>query len=232
MDGSRSFRWQDIQFVIFDVDGTIYSQRKMRYRMILEMARYFLGKPSMARARDLAIIYYYRLLRERTRKESEPAPLSLLYAIAAKRFGVSRAIAEQVVKEWIHQRPLKYLVECRFPDILDFVEVLKKKQVGVCVFSDYTAVDKLEALQFPAEYVCSAEDQGIEKQKPDPSGVRRILQSIKAHPHETLIIGDREETDGLCALRMGMPYLILNGRQKAKSFTSYRQLIQELEGVQ
>ena len=37
--------WEQVQGVIFDVDGTLYKQQKLRRYMILEMFLYYIVRP-------------------------------------------------------------------------------------------------------------------------------------------------------------------------------------------
>jgi len=60
----------------------------------------------------------------------------------------------------------------------------------------------------------SATDADVDWLKPDPKGLIIPASKLKTPVKECLFIGDRDDMDGECARRAGMPYLILNPRRK------------------
>ncbi len=54
--------WDNFKAVIFDTDGTLYDQRKLRLHMFVTLLTYYLPRPW--RLRKLAILRKFRKLRE------------------------------------------------------------------------------------------------------------------------------------------------------------------------
>ena len=78
----------------------------------------------------------------------------------------------------------------------------------LAVLSFYPAQRKLDALGLEADLVISTSDAFVDRLKPNPTGLRRILELTSARPDECLCIGDRNEVDGECARRLGVRYLL------------------------
>ena len=58
----RSIRWDQIQGVIFDLDGTLYSQPRMRMLMVKDMLLYYMLHP--ASIGQVRILFHFRRIRE------------------------------------------------------------------------------------------------------------------------------------------------------------------------
>ena len=60
--------------------------------------------------------------------------------------------------------------------------------------------------------------------KPHPKGLEALMAAAGAGPHETVMIGDRAERDGLAARRAGTRVLLRSTRQIKgwRTFASYR----------
>jgi len=75
----------------------------------------------------------------------------------------------------------------------------------------------------------SATDVEVGRLKPDPKGLIVAASSLNTPVKECLFIGDRDDKDGECARRAGMPYLILNRRRRnysPNSFNTFTEIIQ------
>jgi phosphoglycolate phosphatase/putative hydrolase of the HAD superfamily len=145
----------------------------------------------------------------------------LQYVEAAKRAGKDRLQIESVVVEWIHQRPLKYLRLCRRRGIEAFLTFLESKGMQIGVFSDYPALDKLQALGLAERMslVLSATDPEINAFKPHPTGFLHACALWGLPPEEVLYIGDRLEVDAVGAANAGMPCVLVGERAHLRGST-------------
>ncbi len=221
--------WSAVKAVIFDVDGTLYCQAKLRRRMGVELARYYCLRPW--RLRDLKILRDFR--RERERRALHPVDdlenAQHLWAVQASGVPVERV--RNVVEHWMLSAPLRHLGCCRYPGVSEFFARLRALGVRTGILSDYPAKDKLVALGLSGDCVVCATDQGVGRLKPAPDGLLFIAKGLGVSPGECLAIGDRDERDGECARSVGMPYVILeralSGR--AHRFQTYYQLLSDLD---
>jgi len=148
-----------------------------------------------------------------------------LYARPARRLGLTVSEVEAVVETWMHERPLRYLPACRFPDVQLLFSDLRSSGRTIAVLSDYPAERKLAALGLAADLVVSSVDTTVDRFKPNPAGLRRILALTGAKPDECLLIGDRDELDGECARRLGVPFLLkTNSTTGPNRFARYAEL--------
>jgi FMN phosphatase YigB (HAD superfamily) len=204
-----SLDWDAVRFVVFDVDGTLYRQRRLRLRMARDILLHALLKRDV---NVIAVLTKYRRIRERLGDEEvidfEPALIAQTAAATANSPDGVRA----VVSEWIEQRPLGYLAACRYPGVSQLFAGLRQSGRPIGILSDYPARAKLEALGLTADRVVSAGDDGIGSQKPHPRGLEFLIAAVGVKPHQTLVIGDRADRDGLVARRVGAQALIRSSR--------------------
>jgi putative hydrolase of the HAD superfamily len=202
--------WRRVRAVVFDVDGTLYDSRSLRLRMARELALRCLTRP--ATLGEARVLRTFRRTREELSDEEAAGIGTLQYERAAARAGVPVARVEAVVAEWILERPLPHVAACRRPGVRRFCARLRATGRGVGVWSDYPAAGKLEALGLRADAVVCATDPEVDRLKPQPAGLERILGALAVTPAEALLIGDRDERDGEAARRLGCPYLLLARR--------------------
>ena len=202
-----------VRAVLFDVDGTLYAQTPLRIRMAAELAFAGIRAPRKV-ARDARILATFRRMREELRQEGDAAsrPLDVLqFSRPAERLGIDTADVEQVVDEWIMQRPLRHLRSARRPGLGRFLSLLADRGLRVGALSDYPVHTKLRALGV-ADYfslgLCTA-DRPINAFKPHPGGFRHACELWGVAPQEVLYVGDRPETDGAGATAAGIRCVIV-----------------------
>jgi putative hydrolase of the HAD superfamily len=198
--------------VIFDVDGTLYDQRKLRFCMVREMVTCVLWQPG--RIAELRIIWLFRRMREKHQAEAASDLESRQYVWAAQAAGVAPEKVRKVVQEWVFERPLAYLPSCRYPGAQALFLQFQRQGIPIGIFSDFPAQNKLQAMGLTAQVTVSATCAGVNRLKPDPTGLLATAAKLGVPPPDCLFIGDRDAKDGECARRAGMPYLILNSRRK------------------
>ncbi len=216
-----------VRAVIFDVDGTLYDKSKLYKYMLLEMLRFAAVCP--ARLNDLRILWYFRRLREKNASSGNLEQRQFEWAAGACNVPVERV--RHVIEEWMFMKPLAYLRGCLHPGIRELFSLLRWNKIPIGVFSDYPVKEKLDALQLKADAVVSATDAEVDRLKPDPKGLIVTASKLNAAIGNCLSIGDRDDKDGECARRAGMPYLILNRSRSrhAREFTSFAEITNWLQ---
>src|SRR5690348_14858198 len=106
--------WQDVRFVAFDVDGTLYSQRPLRLMMGRDMVFHAIAKRT---PKAIAVVTAYRSIREQLASEEIVDFEGILIAETAKATSMPPECVGAIVSEWIQARPLRYLKRCRFSGV-------------------------------------------------------------------------------------------------------------------
>jgi len=200
-----------IRAVIFDVDGTLYDHGALRRRMRSALLRHCLAKPSGFRT--LLILKAFREMREALAEEEASEVAVEQYARPARRLGIPVETVRRTVETWMHEHPLAYLPTCRFDGIDRLFDGLRRSGRPIAVLSDYPSAAKLKALGLEADLHVSAVDPEIDRLKPNPKGLLHAVARLGLEPSQCLLVGDRDERDGECARRAGVPYLIKAKRQ-------------------
>jgi FMN phosphatase YigB (HAD superfamily) len=192
---------------LFDVDGTLYDQPMVRKKMALELVRFLLVRP--ARFRDVLILRAFRRLREKCRDEQNCCLEEAQYQWTAEKLGLDAVRVRAVVKEWIFERPLKHLPECRPPGLAELFARLRENGIKIGVFSDYPAAEKLAALGLRADVIACATDEAVNRFKPHSAGLEFLCRELGVSAGDCIHIGDRLELDGVCSERCGCDNIIL-----------------------
>lgn len=217
--------------VVFDVDGTLYEQRSLRRKMVFELLSHCALRPW--RAGVLRRLQTFRTHREALGEEEATGVSRLQYERPAAELGVDPAVLEREVHEWIGRRPLPHISKCRVPGARRFFEFLRAGSVRVAALSDYPAAEKLAALGLTAELAISCGDPDIDRLKPHPAGLLAVVERLGVEPERCLMIGDRDDRDGACARRAGVPYLLRRpgGPATEGTFSSYLELLPQPPGA-
>jgi HAD superfamily hydrolase (TIGR01549 family) len=204
-----------IRAVLFDLDGTLYRQSRLRALMALELLTLPLAGPFKAPGR-LAAIRAYRAAQEQLRGGGTAGAGQAQIAAAAAASGLPVAEVERLVDEWMMRRPLKYLQFCRAAGLHGLLAAIDAAGLEAGILSDYPAAAKLEALGLSHRFapVLSASDPEIDAFKPSPRGYLRACEIWGVSPSEVLFVGDRADVDAAGAAAAGMPCAIV-GRADA-----------------
>ena len=193
---------------VFDVDGTLYYQNKLRLIMGKRLLMYYLLHP--LKFKDLIIIKNFRSLRENAKDTNG------LFDITAKKCNVSVSRVNEVIKKWIYENPIDALIASKDDTLLAIIDKLKANGKTVAIWSDYEADDKLKALQLSTDYVYTAEQERVGELKPSPKGLNLIMSDLNVPKDKTIMIGDRMVKDGEAAIKAGCDYLILSKSKKKR----------------
>lgn len=193
---------------VFDVDGTLYYQNKLRLIMGKRLLMYYLLHP--LKFKDLIIIKNFRSLRENAKDTNG------LFDITAKKCNVSASRVNEVIKKWIYENPIDALTASKDDTLLAIIDKLKANGKTVAIWSDYEADDKLKALKLSTDYVYTAEQERVGELKPSPKGLNLIMSDLNVPKDKTIMIGDRMIKDGEAAKKAGCDYLILSKSKKKR----------------
>ena len=193
---------------VFDVDGTLYYQNKLRLIMGKRLLMYYLLHP--LKFKDLIIIKNFRSLRENAKDTNG------LFDITAKKCNVSVSRVNEVIKKWIYENPIDALIASKDDTLLAIIDKLKADGKTVAIWSDYEADDKLKALKLSTDYVYTAEQERVGELKPSPKGLNLIMSDLNVPKDKTIMIGDRMDKDGEAAKKAGCDYLILSKSKKKR----------------
>jgi FMN phosphatase YigB (HAD superfamily) len=190
--------WDRFDLIVFDMDGTLYDQSPLRWRMAAMLAGEIIRSRSTAVPRMLNA---YRRRREALAEAMEPD-----FALEQYRLpGCDPDAVRAIVREWMERRPLPLLRRFRVAGADRLFARLSVSHI-VAVHSDYRVEAKLSALGLSARFVVDAEDVG--RLKPHPAGLRWLMAAAGIDPDRTLMIGDRDDRDGEAARRAGVRALI------------------------
>lgn len=206
-----SVKWGEIKVVIFDVDGTLYHQTKLRKKMMLALFKYYLFKPW--RLHEISILQHFRKARKNNTTFQGVGLEVAQYKWCAETINYPLAKIRQVIDYWIFTTPNQYLADCRYPGLLEFFATLKQHDIKVAIYSDYVAAKKMKAMNLEADLIVASTDPEIDRLKPNPHGLKHIARFFDVSSKSCLFIGDRKDLDGLCAIRAEMPYLILDKKK-------------------
>src|SRR6187549_2787301 len=135
-----------IRAVLFDLDGTLYHQSRLRALMMVELMALPLAGPFQAPRRWRALAAYREAMEDlRVAAPNGSVPAAQVKAAAVKA-GLPIGDVERLVDDWMMKRPLKYLMRCRVAGIAELLDALAARGVSAGVLSDYPADAKLEAL--------------------------------------------------------------------------------------
>jgi FMN phosphatase YigB (HAD superfamily) len=204
------FNWDEINLVVFDMDGTLYDQRKLRALMLGALIAEAIRNRSLD---TMLTLRAFRRAREQLAVSSAGDFLDAQYAIPATWRGHPEARVRALVAEWMEQRPLPLLAACRRPGVARLFGAIRGRGKKIGIFSDYPATEKLAALGLRADYVVSSTDLDVGRLKPDPTGLYKLICLAAVEPQRAVLIGDRIDRDSEVAARANMHALILSPRR-------------------
>lgn len=201
-----------IQAVMFDVDGTLYNQTKLRYIMSFKILFNAVANPLSAK-RTINVIKYYRYAQEilREKKIYSVTDGEGQIKLTSQLSNTDEATVREIVKKWFEEIPLTVIPGCKKNNLEKTFEWLYKNGFKIGLYSDYDCNEKAKVLnidKYISAYVSSA-DSSVGVFKPDPKGFLIAAEKLGVFPENVLYVGDRVEVDLVGANAAGMKAAIL-----------------------
>lgn len=194
---------QEIQGIIFDLDGTLY---RMRWYM----------RPLLTFKVFPKVLRLPRFLKERGKFAGrEMNSRENLFNTLCEAVSLREKCSKEEIYSWIHTSfypafvsTMPFFRNSR-PGLNDMLNKLYKSGIKLGVLSDYDHVEqRLQKLQIPTSIftiMTSAESFGA--LKPCARPLLEIADKWHLTPAQVLVIGDRDDTDGEAARSAGMNFL-------------------------
>lgn len=192
----------EYKLYVFDLDGTLYNQPRLRYIMATRLMKYYLLHP--IKIPEMLWIQDFRKTKDSWKENSNE---DNIIADVATRHNKDADVVKAVIQKWIYENPLSALAKTKYDKVIELIEKLRRDKKTVVILSDYPTEDKLTALGVICDASYSTTDERIGELKPSPKGLMVVMGDFKAKPSETLMIGDRDEKDGKSAELAGCAYL-------------------------
>lgn len=183
-----------IEAVTLDLDGTLYSIRRMIFR------NPFVMLPIMDVFRDL-----HRIRAELRGMGPFPDFRTEQARRLAERRGITPEQAARLVERVIDQRWMTVFKRVRlFKGVRTAIEQLRDSGVRLGLISDYPVLPKIAGMglsDIPFQAVVNAEETGA--LKPHPASFQKASELLGIEPGRILHVGDREDCDVAGALASG-----------------------------
>ncbi|MDR1545059.1 MAG: HAD family hydrolase [Prevotellaceae bacterium] len=198
----------NIQAIIFDFDGTLYDKKHFAIRLIFnDLQNIFLIRAERAARRQMQGIdcinaeNFYMIFFEKMSMELN-----------------NKKYSAEFCKKWYFEKYLPSFIKIlkkhysAHKDVTEIFTTLKAKNIKTAVLSDYPCVaQRMNAIGIdiqsisPEMPLLSSEDFGA--LKPCPRPFLAIAEMLQTAPKNTLVVGDRADTDGAGAEKAGMQFL-------------------------
>ena len=201
---NSSILTEQTRLVVFDLDGTLYAKKRMIWRMLMAAPCEWRMMLAERKTRNALRGQYFE-----TKDAFDKAFFQL--------FAEIRGCSAQQAMEWCEKRymPLMVSVIRKYYTSVEwlssFAEECKNRDIRLVVLSDYGHThEKLAALDIEEQlfdWVVSAPELG--GLKPAPQLMSRVVERMNVTPDQCLVIGDREDTDGLLAEAAGARFFLV-----------------------
>jgi phosphoglycolate phosphatase/putative hydrolase of the HAD superfamily len=203
-----------LRLLIFDVDGTLYDQGRLRHQLLPRLAAYCLLHPLQGWRAARILSAWRRSLEMLRQSEGRLRIPETQMEATVRATGVSARAVKDVLNRWFYAAPLPLLASCVRPGLLRLLDEAASRGVQCAVLSDYEATAKLQAMGLAGRFqaVVSSSDPRVQTYKPDPAGIRVLLDELGVAPSEALYLGDRLDVDGGAARAAGVGFVLIDGR--------------------
>jgi HAD superfamily hydrolase (TIGR01549 family) len=217
---------RNIKGIIFDFDGTLFDNTLIPYYLI------------SACPPDWLRIWRERLIRKRFAGCDYNSP-EAYYDAFFTALGKACSRSPQRIRHWYFNRYIPRMIRVLHKhykprpgvsELFRCFETQPPDKPRIAIYSDYPSLkERLEVLSIsPGPDVLLYGPESFGAQKPAARPFQSIAQALGAAPEETLVIGDREDTDGLGASNAGMRFFCLEtGRKRYFRLDPNRRRIRE-----
>ena len=196
------------RLVVFDLDGTLYHQGPVRRAMLSELLLSPRGADGSGRLGRLSVLRRFRQMREEFARTAPKDYETPLFSRLSEVTGLEVPTLRRLVREWMEERPLRRVRTARVRGASDLFDALRGHGIQIAIWSDYPVPDKLAALDLRADHAVSASDPDVAALKPNPAGLRWLLERTGIAPEDTLMVGDRDSHDGAASRAAGVDFLL------------------------
>jgi FMN phosphatase YigB (HAD superfamily) len=207
---------QPVKLVSWDVDGTLYSIRRMK----LNLLGRFLGEAASGRG---LIARSELVALRRCRDAIDRARLTGGALDGRAQNQSDRDLLLALERRWYAPAIQKTGTRAGLTEVLSFLTVRNIPQV---VISDYRADYKLESLGLDGRFASIYVGERLGFVKPSPRLFQQVTSDFKVPPAGLLHIGDRADRDEAGALAAGCQCLILG-----RDFRTFGSLLKRLRSV-
>lgn len=204
-----------IKVVSWDVDGTLYSLREMRWNVLRLALRQAASKKVLTAGQELIALWRHGAIINAVRKSGG--------ALDRARHRTQRAELLAVEERWYGPAIRRAGPRPGAVGVLDFFSAVGKRQV---VLSDYEAEYKLRLLDLEHYFFSRYAGECLGFVKPNPGGFLTIAADLGISPSNILHIGDRADRDGQAARAAGCQCLILG-----RDFRDFHVLLEKLRDM-
>ncbi|MFO7736474.1 MAG: HAD family hydrolase [bacterium] len=194
---------REIKAVIFDLDGTLYETGVLFTPLMLLKNIKYLKK-----------LKAHRKVMQIARKKDFGSTEELKKFLFSETARISNSSEHSVQRWYENQFYLSFVsVLSKFfsprPGTISLLKRLKEKKIVTAVFSDYGEIEKrLRAINIKkdaVDFIFSGEEKGAFKPQLRP--LKELLCLMEKSPEETVFVGDRKDTDGVCAEGAGLRFI-------------------------
>ncbi len=199
------------ELFIIDMDGTLYYQSKLRKKMLALMLKDLFNNRHFFS--EIYAVYRFRHLREELAGGAYNDS-GLYTQIAVKSPSFFRLTADAVgaaIDRWIYKLPLNCLRSCQDERLIRMIKSAATAGKRIYIYSDYPVEEKAKALGLTVAGVrfLDASNTEVNAYKPSPAGIEYILNKTGVSKASSVMIGDRDDRDGLAAHEAGIDACIL-----------------------
>jgi FMN phosphatase YigB (HAD superfamily) len=205
MDISYKILKPETKVVVFDLDGTLYNKKGLVKHMMFS-----------------ALFEWRMMLKERkTRKQLRgiwTGNKESFYRLYFQTMATRCLFSIDYAQWWYNTRYMPLMVKvlkkyyCPAEWVIPFVSQCKLLGIRLVVLSDYGHTkEKLQALGMECslfDWVISAPELG--GLKPASQLMACVAAKMGVQPHQCLVIGDRDDTDGELARSFNAPFVLVN----------------------
>jgi len=204
-----------VEAIVFDVDGTLYRQSRVRRGMLFRLLRAHATRPAEG-VRTMRALRAYRRAQEHMRDAAERHGTAAegQLRLACEWTGLEATMVGACVERWMEREPLDLVGRATQPGVGEFLAAAERRGVRLAVLSDYPPRGKLAAMGIDRYFdvaVC-AQDADVRAFKPDPRGIEVALEKLGVGRARALYVGDRPAVDAAAAARAGVPCVIIGRR--------------------